>query len=83
MDKIQDVVSSLEHALPEPEFVWEWWTENTRSPFGTVKTVLFIYVLFTQTLRVFRHLRARGLGRSLTDGYVWTSKARSLLRYPR
>ena len=78
MDKIQDVVELLQRALPEPELVWEWWTESTRSPFETVKTVLFIYVLFTQTLRVFRHLRARGLGRTVADGYVWTSKVRSM-----
>ena len=78
MNKIQDVVPSLERALPEPELVWEWWTwtGHTRSPF---ETVLFIYVHFTQILRVIRHLRARRLERSIADGYAGTSKARSLL----
>lgn len=76
MDTIQDVVSLLEHARPTPEQFWDWWQESTRSPFETVKTVLFFYVLATQTLRVFRHLRARGLRRSVVDGYVWTSKVR-------
>ena len=79
MDKIPDVVSSLERALPEPELIWERWTKITRSPFWTVNTVLFIYVHFTQILRVFRHLRTRGLERSIADGYAGTSKARSLL----
>jgi sphinganine-1-phosphate aldolase len=74
MEKIQDVVSSLEHALPAPERLWDWWSDSTRSPFETAKTVLFCYVLATQTVRIFRHLRARGLRRSVADGYVWTSK---------
>ena len=80
---LRNYVLSLEHALRELELVQRWWTENTCSPFETFKTVLFIYVLFTQTLRVFRHLRARGLGRSVADGYLWTFKALPLLRQPR
>ena len=39
MDRIQGVVLSLECALPELQFVWEWWTESTRSPFEMVKVV--------------------------------------------
>ncbi|KAF8547229.1 PLP-dependent transferase [Imleria badia] len=74
MDTIQDVVSLLEHTLPPPERFWDWWCDSTRSPFEAIKTVLFFYVLATQTLRAFRHLRARGLRRSVVDGYVWTSK---------
>lgn len=62
MDNVQHIVSSLDHAY--------------RSPFETVKAVLFWYVLATQTVRVCRHLRARGLRRSVVDGYVWTSKVR-------
>ncbi|KAF8445009.1 pyridoxal phosphate-dependent transferase [Boletus edulis BED1] len=50
-----------------------------RTPFETVKTALFLYVLVTQALRAFRHLRARGLRRTVADGYVWTSKKALLL----
>ena len=80
MDKIPDVVSSLERALPGPELVWG--TKTTCSPFGRVNTVLFIYVHFTQIFRVFRHLRARGLERSIADRYAGTSRAHSLLAIP-
>ena len=71
---MENFVSSLEHALPAPELLWDWWSDSTRSPFETAKTVLFFYVFATQTVRIFRHLRARGLRRSVADGYVWTSK---------
>lgn len=71
---MENFVSSLEHALPAPELLWDWWSDSTRSLFETAKTALFFYVFTTQTVRIFRHLRARGLRRSVADGYVWTSK---------
>lgn len=74
MDQIQEAMSLLEHALPAQELLWDWWTENTRTPFDTVKTLLFLYVLTTYTLRLFRHVRARGLRRTVVNGCVWTSK---------
>ena len=74
MENIRDLVSSLEHTLPAPELFWGWWSESTRSPFEAAKTALFFYVLATQSVRAFRHLRARGLRRSVAEGYVWTSK---------
>ncbi|KAG9309272.1 pyridoxal phosphate-dependent transferase [Chiua virens] len=79
MENLQDVVSSLEHALPTPGLVWEWWSECTRTPFECAKTALFFYVLATQVVRTFRHLRARGLRQTVADGYVWTSKKALLL----
>lgn len=74
MQNIQDMVSSLEHALPTPELVSDWYHQAAREPFETVKTLLFFYVLAVQLIAVFRHLRARGLRQSLVDGYTWTSK---------
>lgn len=74
MQNVQDVVSLLEHALPTPELIWDWLSDAARSPFETAKTVLFCYVLATRVVKTFRHLRARGLRRSVADGYVWTCK---------
>ncbi|PFH53702.1 hypothetical protein AMATHDRAFT_54119 [Amanita thiersii Skay4041] len=40
----------------------------------TAKTVLFWYVLLTQTLKIQRHVRARGLGSSMRDVYIWVAQ---------
>ncbi|KAL5507479.1 DPL1 [Sanghuangporus vaninii] len=39
--------------------------------FETVKTLLFVYVVFTQSLKAQRHLRARGFRQTFSDFWTW------------
>ncbi|KAL5528632.1 DPL1 [Sanghuangporus sanghuang] len=41
------------------------------SAFETVKTLLFVYVVFTQSLKAQRHLRARGFRQTFSDFWTW------------
>ncbi|RDB16698.1 Sphingosine-1-phosphate lyase [Hypsizygus marmoreus] len=42
--------------------------------FNNAKTILFIYVLLTQSLKVQRHLRARGISASAKELYNWIAQ---------
>lgn len=42
--------------------------------FENAKTLLFIYVLLTQSLKAERHLWARGLIPSIREFYTWISQ---------
>ncbi|TDL15304.1 PLP-dependent transferase [Rickenella mellea] len=48
------------------------------------KTILFIYVLFTQSIKAQRHLRARGVTQTAVDFWKWISREVILLalRFP-
>ncbi|KAL5523548.1 hypothetical protein ACEPAG_7721 [Sanghuangporus baumii] len=41
------------------------------SAFETVKTLLFLYVVFTRALKAQRHLRARGFRQTFSDFWTW------------
>lgn len=51
---------------------------------NNAKSALFVYVLLTQTLKMQRHLRGRGLTTSVKDVYTWISQViiRLILRVP-
>lgn len=40
------------------------------------KTILFYYVLFTYTLKLQRHIKARGVTTSLKEVHNWISRVR-------
>ncbi|KAF9236341.1 pyridoxal phosphate-dependent transferase [Melanogaster broomeanus] len=61
------------------QFVSDWLCANLRSPFESAKTILFLYVVSTQSLKFYRHLRARGLRQSVAEGWLWLSKQALLL----
>ncbi|KAF9227039.1 PLP-dependent transferase [Gyrodon lividus] len=66
-------------AVPNPQFVSDWLRASSRSPFESAKTILFFYVVSTQSLKLYRHLRARGLGLSIAQGWLWIAKQALLL----
>ncbi|KIJ60028.1 hypothetical protein HYDPIDRAFT_32607 [Hydnomerulius pinastri MD-312] len=66
-------------ALPNPQFVSEWLRAGARTPFDSAKTLLFVYVVSTQSLKLYRHLRARGLRQSVAESWLWISKQALLL----
>ena len=37
--------------------------------FEALKTILFVYVVVRQSVKAYRHLRARGVFNTLADGY--------------
>ncbi|KAG1772581.1 PLP-dependent transferase [Suillus placidus] len=45
---------------------------RTRTPFETAKTALFFYFVVTQSLKLCRHVLARGITDSLRDSWTWT-----------
>ncbi|KAJ8596595.1 PLP-dependent transferase [Rhizopogon salebrosus TDB-379] len=68
-------MSSL--VLPDPMIVRDFL--RTRTPYETAKTVLFFYVVATQTLKFCRHVRARGVIDSVRESWTWTCKRALLL----
>ncbi|KIK69113.1 hypothetical protein GYMLUDRAFT_91502 [Collybiopsis luxurians FD-317 M1] len=44
---------------------------SQRSLYENLKTLLFIYVLFTQTIKAHRHIRARGAVTTVKEIYAW------------
>lgn len=52
--------------------------------FDSAKSALFFYILITQTIKVQRHLRARGVSATLKELYIWVSQhvIRLILRVP-
>ncbi|KIK91365.1 hypothetical protein PAXRUDRAFT_830908 [Paxillus rubicundulus Ve08.2h10] len=61
-----------------PQFISDWLRSSSRSPFESAKTILFFYIISTQCLKLYRHLRARGVRQSIAEGWFWVSK-RALL----
>jgi hypothetical protein len=65
-----------------PQFVSDWLRSSSRSPFESAKTILFFYVVSTQSLKLYRHLRARGVRQSIAEGWFWVSKVRLPIPMP-
>ncbi|KAG1725430.1 PLP-dependent transferase [Suillus paluster] len=51
---------------------------RTKTPYEAAKTALFFYIAATQTLKLCRHVWARGVTDSLRDSWTWTYKVPSL-----
>lgn len=52
----------------------------TQFTFDNTKTLLFYYILFKQSLKASRHLRARGLTGTVREFWTWISQVRG--NYP-
>ena len=65
-------------ALPDPMTVRVFLL--TRTPYETVKTALFFYVALTQTLKLCRHVRARGITNSIREPWTWVYKVRDFVK---
>ncbi|KAH7889086.1 pyridoxal phosphate-dependent transferase [Phlebopus sp. FC_14] len=67
-------------AVPDLDAISQWLCQTARtSPYESAKTMLFFYVVSKQSLKVYRHVRARGLRRSIAESWIWISKRTLLL----
>src|ERR1700722_14693927 len=52
----------------------------TRFSYESAKTILFVYVMLSNSLKVQRHLRARGITGTVREFWKWTCEV-GLIRY--
>jgi len=55
--------TALARTLLSSQFIYE-----------NAKTILFCYVVLTQSIKVQRHLRARGIAETIREFYRWISQ---------
>lgn len=48
------------------------------SSYELLKDALVVYLLVTRSVKVFRHLRARGITQTVVDAWQWISQVSSL-----
>jgi hypothetical protein len=53
-------------------------TLSSQFTYDNVKTILLYYVLFTQSLKAKRHLRARGIPGTFREFWSWVSQVRPI-----
>lgn len=70
-------MSSL--VLPDPMIIRDFL--RTRTPYETAKTALFFYVVTTQTLKLCRHVRARGVTDSVRESWTWIYKVGGFIKF--
>ncbi|KAG1861579.1 PLP-dependent transferase [Suillus subalutaceus] len=70
-------MSSIRLVLQDPVIVRDFL--RTRTPFETAKTALFFYFVITQSLKLCRHVQARGITDSLRDSWTWSYRQVLLL----